>query len=270
MTRHKIPDLLRYVQGFSLPASPPPSRFWRHAEVIDPIAEAYAALYQVRYGFPVQVEALERFLEYDLKLLYGWQDIAEPEGIRILAQHNPTSGAIHVNNHYADFFEARPSLLVSALLHELGHIALRHGELYADADMPSLPGMGTHSPFLHRTGWLPWGIDEGVLKRAVKVALMDDRVRAILKPERFEPDWVYTQAQRFAAAFMIPHARLREVLRSNRGFTRLANWPVVYDLAQQFATSSSMMRYRLEQLGYNTVQGTKITPGVHLRQRPLL
>jgi hypothetical protein len=33
---------------------------------------------------------------------------------------------------------------------------------------------------------------------------MDDRVRAILKPERFEPDWVYTQAQRFAAAFMIP------------------------------------------------------------------
>jgi hypothetical protein len=155
MTHHKIPDLLRYVQGFSLPPSPPPSRFWRHAEVIDPIAEAYATLYQDRYGLPLQVEALERFLEYDLKLLYGWQDIAEPEGVRILAQHDPTSGAIHVNNHYADFFEAHPSLLASALLHELGHITLRHGELYADADMPSLPGMQMPSPFLHRAGWFP-------------------------------------------------------------------------------------------------------------------
>jgi CRISPR-associated endonuclease/helicase Cas3 len=41
---------------------------------------------------------------------------------------------------------------------------------------------------------------------------MDDRVRAILKPERFEPDWVYGQAQRFAAAFMIPHSCLQESL----------------------------------------------------------
>jgi Zn-dependent peptidase ImmA (M78 family) len=126
------------------------------------------------------------------------------------------------------------------------------------------------SPFLHRMGWLPWGISEDLLKRAVKVASVDDRVRAILKPKRFEPDWIYTQAQRFAAAFMIPHIRLRELMRENCGFTRLANWPAVYDLAQQFATSSSMMRYRLEQLGYITVQGKDITPGVRLRQQPLL
>jgi hypothetical protein len=267
MTRHKIPDLLRYVQGLSLPVSPPPSRFWRHAEVIDPIAEAYAALYQARHGFPVKVEALERFLEYDLKLPYGWQDIAEPEGIRILAQHDPTSGAIHANNHYADFFEAHPSLLASVLLHELGHITLRHGELYADADVPSLPGMQMPSPFLHRTGWLPWGISEDLLKRAIRVALVDDRVRAILKPERFEPDWVYTQAQRFAAAFMIPHARLRQYLGELWDFTR---WNPVYELARRMATSTAMMRYRLEQLGYITVQGAKITPGMELRQRSLL
>ena len=269
MTRHKIPDLLRYVQGLSLPVSPPPSRFWRHAEVIDPIAEAYAVLYQARYGFPVKVEALERFLEYDLKLPYGWQDIAEPEGLRILAQHDPTSGAIHANNHYADFFEEHPSLLASALLHELGHIALRHGELYADGGMPTLPGMQMPSPFLHRTGSLPWGVDEDLLKRAVKVALVDDRVRAILKPERFEPDWVYSQAQRFAAAFMIPHTCLRESLEENPEFVRLTNWPALSDLARCFATSPSMMRYRLEQLGYITVQGKEITPGMRLRQRPL-
>ena len=40
-------------------------------------------------------------------------------------------------------------------------------------------------------GLAAWGVDEDLLKRAVKVALLDDRVRAILKPERFEPDWVY-------------------------------------------------------------------------------
>jgi hypothetical protein len=270
MTRHKIPDLLRDVQGLSLPVSPPPSRFWRHTEVIDPIAEAYAALYQARYGFSVTVESLERFLEYDLELPYGWQDIAEPEGVRILAQHDPASGAIHANNHYANFFEAHPPLVASALLHELGHIALRHGELYADADMPSLPGVQTLSPFLHRTGSLPWGIDEDLLKRAVKVALLDDRVRAILKPKRFEPDWVYTQAQRFAAAFMIPHARLRESLEENPGFARLPNWPALYDLAGRFATSHTMMRYRLQQLGYIIVQGRNIVPGIRLQQRPLL
>jgi hypothetical protein len=266
MTRHQVPELLRRVSDLTLPVSPPPSRFWRHADAIDPIAEAYAEIYRVRHGFPVRVEALERFLEFDLQLPYGWQDITEPEGVRILAQHDPTGGAIHANNHYADFFEEHPHLLASALLHELGHVALRHGELYADAGLPSLPGMQMPSPFLHHTGSLPWGVDEDLLKRAVKVALMDDRVRAILKPERFEPDWVYTQAQRFAAAFMIPHARLQEHVRQMRDLTR---WHSVYDLARQFATSATMMRYRLEQLGYTTVQGRDITPGVRLRQRPL-
>ena len=101
------------------------------------------------------------------------------------------------------------------------------------------------------------------------MALLDDRVRAILKPERFEPDWVYAQAQRFAAAFMIPHSRLREALEENPEFVRLTNWPALCDLARRFATSPSMMRYRLEQLGYITVQGKEITPGMRLWQRPL-
>jgi hypothetical protein len=270
MTHHKIPDLLRHTQGLSLPVSPPPWRFWRHADIIDPIAESYAALFYTRYGFPMQVEALEHFLEYDLKLPYGWQDIVEPGGVRILAQHDLGTGAVHANNHYADFFEENPHLLASALLHELGHVALRHGELYADAATPCLPGMPMPSPFLHRTGSLAWGISEDLLKRAVKVAKMDDRVRALLKPERFEPDWVYSQAQRFAAAFMIPHTRLRESLEENPEFVRLTNWPALSDLARCFATSPSMMRYRQEQLGYITVHGKEIIPGVRLRQRPLL
>jgi hypothetical protein len=270
MMRHQVPKLLRRVPYLSLPVSPPPSRFLRHADAIDPIAEAYAELYRTRYSFPVQVEALERFLECDLKLPYDWQDIVEPAGVRILAQHDLGTGAISANNHYADFFEAHPHLLASALLHELGHVALRHGELYADAGMPSLPGMQMASPFLHCTGSLPWGISEDLLKRAVKVAMVDDRVRAILKPERFEPDWVYTQAQRFAAAFMIPHSHLREFLEENPEFIRLTNWPVLSDLARRFATSPSMIRYRLEQLGYISVRGKQITAGVRLRQRPLL
>jgi hypothetical protein len=267
MSPHQVPELLRQVSHLPIPVSPPPSRFHRHVDVIDPIAEAYADLFQACYGFPVQVGALERFLEGDLRLPYGWQDIPEPKAVHILAQHDPTTGAIHANNRYADFFEEHPHLLASALLHELGHVALRHGELYADASSPSLPGMQMPSPFLHRAGSLPWGIDEDLLRRAVKVALMDDRVRAILKPERFEPDWVYTQAQRFAAAFMIPHTRLQERLQEMRDCTR---WTAVYELARCFATSPSVMRYRLEQLGYIVVQGANIAPGVRLQQRPLL
>jgi hypothetical protein len=269
MRHHKIPDLLQHVRGFSLPISPPPSRFWRHADIIDPIAESYAALFHTRHGFPVQVEALERFLKCDLKLVYGWQDIVEPEGVRILAQHDLGTGAIHANTQYADLFGEYPHLLASALLHELGHVALRHGELYADVGLPFLPGMQMLSPFLHRAGLLPWGVDKDVLKRAVKVAPMDNQIRAILKPERFEPDWVYTQAQRFAAAFMIPHSRLREFLEENPEFVRLANWPALFELARRFATSPSMMRYRLEELGYISVHGREITLGMRLRQRPL-
>ena len=79
MTRHQLPELLRQASDLTLPVSPPPSRFLRHADTIDPIAEAYADLFQARYGFPVQVGALERFLEFDLQLPYGWQDIPEPD-----------------------------------------------------------------------------------------------------------------------------------------------------------------------------------------------
>jgi hypothetical protein len=64
---------------------------------------------------------------------------------------------------------------------------------------------------------------------------------------------------------MIPHARLREHVRRMRDLTR---WPSVYELARRLATSAAMMRYRLEQLGYITVQGKEITPGMRLRQRP--
>ena len=74
-------------------------------------------------------------------------------------------------------------------------MALRHGELYHDGSSRSFPGMEMPSPFLHRTGWLPLGVSEDLLKRAVRVALVDVRLRAILKPERFELDWVYIQAQ---------------------------------------------------------------------------
>jgi hypothetical protein len=89
----------------------------------------------------VQVDALERFLEVDLQLPYGRQDLAVPEGVRVLVQHDLGTGAIHANNHYADFFEEHPHLLASVLLHELDHVALRHGELYRGYLDLSLPGL---------------------------------------------------------------------------------------------------------------------------------
>jgi Zn-dependent peptidase ImmA (M78 family) len=265
---YNIPEVLRHVRSLTLPASPPPSQFLRHTEVIDPLAEAYADLYHTCHGFPVQAEALERFLELDLGLPYGWEEIVEPEGVRILAQHDPLSGAVQANALYAELFAESLALLVSSLLHELGHIALRHGEIYAEDTLPFLPGLKAPGAFLHRTTWLPWGVSAEVLKRAVKVANLDQRVHDFLKPQHFEPDWVYQQAQRFAAAFMIPTRRLREHLAEGWDFTR---WWSVYELAGRFATSSSMMRYRLEQLGYISVQGKVISPGPHYgKQIPLL
>jgi len=141
VTPDNIPEVLRHVRSLTLPASPPSSQFLRHIEVIDPLAAAYADLYHTRHGFPVQAEALERFLELDFGLPYGWEEIVEPEGVHILAQHEPRSGAVHANALYADLFAEYSYLLASALLHELGHIALRHGELYAEDTLPFLPGL---------------------------------------------------------------------------------------------------------------------------------
>jgi hypothetical protein len=92
MGRHRVPELLRQVSDLCLPASPPPSRFSRHADVIDPIAEAYTDIYQARYGFPFRAEALERFLEPDLKLPYSWQDIPEPRACAALSLNHATLG----------------------------------------------------------------------------------------------------------------------------------------------------------------------------------
>jgi hypothetical protein len=267
VVHHKVPDLLKQARRLTLPMSPPPSQFARHAEVIDPIAETYADLYYAHHGFSVRAESLERFLEFDLGLSYGWKDIAEPDGVHILAQHDPIRGAINPNLQYKDFFERNPALLASALLHELGHIALRHGELYTNAGSLTLPGMQSSRSFLHRMGWLPLGISEEQLKRAAKVACIDKRVRDALKPDRYEPDWVYQQAQRFAAAFMIPHALLQKHLEKAGDLTR---WSPVYELARRFATSPSMMRYRLEKLGYIIVQGKDVNLGSRLMQKPLL
>ena len=268
MIPYNIPEVLRQVCCLPLPTSPPPSRFLRHIEVIDPLAEVYADLYHACYGFPVQAEALERFLEFDLGLPYSWEEIEEPEGVHILAQHDPHSGAVHANTLYADHFTESSFLLASVLLHELGHIVLRHGEIYAEDALPFLPGLRAPSVFFHRTTWPWWGISDEVRKRAVKVANLDRGVRDFLKPQRFEPDWVYQQAQRFAAAFMIPNGRLQEHLAEGWDFT---SWHPVYELAGRFATSPSMMRYRLEKLGYIHVQDKVISPGPHcFKQIPLL
>lgn len=264
MTVYSLPEIFRQLKRLTVPGAPPPSRFVRHAEVIEPIADAYAALYQARYGWPMQAERLERFLESDLGLSYGWEAVAEPEGVCILALHDPISGAIRANARYADVFDEHPSLFASALLNELGHIALRHGELYPESE--HLPGMPATSLFLHRADWQPWGMDDALRQRAIKVAFLDPQVGDRLKPSRFEPDWVYQQAQRFAAAGMISQARLRERLQDMGDLT---GWPPVYELAQQFAASPSMMRYRLESLDYIRVQGRHIRPGARLKQLSL-
>jgi hypothetical protein len=142
------------------------------------------------------------------------------------------------------------------------------GEIYAEDALPFLPGLRAPSIFLHRTTWPWWGISDEVRKRAVKVANLDRGVRDFLKPQRFEPDWVYQQAQRFAAAFTIPTGRLQEHLAEGWDFT---SWRPVYELAGRFATSPSMMRYRLEKLGYISVQENVISPGPHcFEQIPLL
>ena len=63
--------------------------------------------------------------------------------------------------------------------------------------------------------------------------------------DRFEPEWMFRQAEHFSLCLRIPKDYLLERLDEGADYT---SWPGIYRLSERFGVSGSMMKTRLEKL----------------------
>lgn len=246
------------TDGIEVPA---PSRFVSH-EAVDEIAtqcnQAYRAKSKNEPGYPVD---MDRFLDL-LEVPVLREEIEEPEYAAFFASYTPDDGGlITVNSRHEELFASRPDVYAACLGHEAGHRILRHLEqLVSDDEAPRLPGdaPSQQQRLLHKSSWHQYGLSQDEIAKLIerRNALRDRLVRNTLVSERarlaldqmngrFEPQWMFRQAEHFSLCLRVPHDRLSKMLEEGWDFTR---WAAIYRLAERFGVSGTMMRTRLQKL----------------------
>lgn len=239
---------------------PKPSRYVSH-ETVDEIAleanRAYREKVGSKTGFPVD---MERFIDL-LEVSILREDIEEPEGASFFANFCPDDGGlITINNKHSELFESRPDVYCACLAHEGGHCILRHCEKIASPEnTPMLfEELSPSPPLFHKSSWYQYGLTrEEVQKQKefnkhlndalVRAALISETARQTLAQmhDRFEPEWMFRQAEHFSLCLRIPRDGLLEILEEGLG---LHGWAPLYRLAERFGVSVTMMKIRLEKL----------------------
>lgn len=246
------------TDGIEVPA---PSRFISN-EKVDEIATQCNQAYRIRGkgnpGYPVDID---RFIDM-LEVSVLREEIEEPEDAALFASYMPDDGGlITINSRHEELFASRPDVYAACLGHEAGHRVLRHLEQpVSDNEAPRLPN---HVPpqqrrLLHKSSWHQYGLsrDEvekmierrnGLRDKLVRNALINEKARQALDlmHDRFEPEWMFRQAEHFSLCLRIPHDRLSEMLEEDWDFT---GWAAVYRLAKRFGVSGTMMKIRLQKL----------------------
>lgn len=246
------------TDGIDIPA---PSRYVSH-ETVDEIAtkcnQAYRMLSKNKLGFSIDVDKLIDLLELNTM----WEEMDEPEEATLLAAYNPDAeGLVIINEKHRDFFESRPDVYGACLGHEVGHHVLGHlRRSTMDEEMPLL--FAEEQPkqqLLHRSTWYQYGMsmeevrklkerERSLSQRLVKKALVSETARQTLEHmnDRFEPLWMFRQAEHFSLCLRIPRDQLYDILEEGWDFTQ---WGPIYRLAERFLVSGTMMKVRLEKLG---------------------
>jgi len=233
-----------------------PSKYVSDAKV-DEIALAYNQAYRERgqnkAGFPVDMERFVDLLEVSML----WEEIEEPYEAVFLASYTPDNGGlITINERHRRLFEERPDVYSSCLGHEVGHRVLRHHEHSAfSSEPPSLfSELAVVQRVFHKSSWSQYGLTkEEVMKRKLmeqeiaKKAIVSEQARQILAQlhNRFEPEWMFWQAEHFSLCLQVPKDRLLELLEDGWDY---ASWRGIYRLGEHFVVSGSMMRRRLTKL----------------------
>jgi len=239
---------------------PTPSRFVKHA-VVDDIALACNRLYRERHpeqhGSPLDTDLFVDLLEISTV----WEDIEEPEHAALFANFSADNdGLITINERHRDFFETRPDVYSACIGHEAGHCVLRHWEknlpgatlsLFADSSAQQLH-------LFHKSSWFQYGLtreeveerkkkEKAFTDKLVSKALISETARQTLDQmsDRFEPEWMFRQAEHFSLCLRIPKDYLLDRLEEGWEYT---SWRGIYRLAKRFGVSGSMMKTRLEKL----------------------
>lgn len=239
---------------------PPPSEYISY-ETIDAIALQFNQAFRSqsnknKSGFPLDIDL---FLDWlDISLDYDFFE--EPEGASFFANFSPTDGGIvRINRKYEDLFESRPDVYLICVGHEVGHAVCRHHDHPSVSDDSPLFGNAETAPvLLHKSSWHQYGLPSEEVKKSrseiehqknewVKKALINFEARRALKmiSEKFEPEWMFRQAEHFAKCLAIPRDYLLELLEEK---PLMYGWSSIYQLANIFGVSATTMKLRLLKL----------------------
>jgi len=191
-----------------------------------------------------------------------WEEIEEPEDASFFANYSPDGdGLITINEKHRKLFEARPDVYCACLGHEGGHCVLRHREqvLSSDGAAALFSDLPPEQPRLfHKSSWYQYGLSRAEVEKLreankrltdelVSKALVSETARQALAQmrNRYEPEWMFRQAEYFSLCLRIPRDHLLEMLEEGWDFN---SWSPVYRLAERFGVSGTMMKIRLEKL----------------------
>ncbi len=239
---------------------PTPSRFVSHA-VVDDVALACNRLYRERNpnksGTPLDTDLFIDLLEISTL----WEDIEEPEHTSFFANFSPDNdGLITINKRHHELFKERPDVYSACLGHEAGHCVLRHWERTLPDGGPSLfpDSQVPQARLFHKSSWYQYGLthkeveerkklEKAFTDKLVSKALMSETARQTLNQmsDRFEPEWMFRQAEHFSLCLRIPRDYL--LARLEQGWDYIS-WKGIYRLGEHFGVSGSMMKSRLEKL----------------------
>lgn len=239
---------------------PKPSQYVSHNKV-DEIATELARAYRQNGDAQNDTLGVENFVSNVLEKNVFWRPIPEPENRICFASID--HDRIKLNENHRPLFDAKPFLLRSCLSHEIGHEILGHLELLrSNANQVSLFDVTPTSEFVfHDSAWRQFDLTREEIVRVknelAKTAWMNEQDREVLRmlADRLEPEWMYYQAEHFAACFLIPRDRLFEQLETGIDITK---WPTLYSLRDRFGVSISMMCVRLEKLKLIEIKNKQI------------
>jgi transcriptional regulator with XRE-family HTH domain len=241
--------------------APAPSKYVSYTtveEVAAQCVDAYRKETKERRAYSIDpVQLAEVF-----KIRITWQTVVEPPEAIFFACYiqQGHQGQIQVNKAHRQFFETRSDIYRATIGHEIGHCILNHHALGALEESGSLfPDLAASTTYFHKASLFPYGLSQSEVQRLkvlerkvqeklVKTAAVDNRYRDRLHQlnSKFEPTWMFRQAEHFARCLLIPKDRIRSLLEGSWDFN---SWTTVYKWAELFEVSASMMRSRLEKLG---------------------
>jgi hypothetical protein len=249
---------------------PRPSRYVSHGAV-DDIANCVAHTFTEFINSESRNCGLENFVEQVLNKEITWLPIDEPDGRICFASID--QNRITLNENHRPLFESKPFLLDSCFSHEIGHEILGHLDLLRPAEnQAGLFGEEESNITFHDSRWTQLGLTREefaeLRNKLAQTSFSEPENLQILRTldDKLEPEWMYYQAEQFAACFLIPRHSLFDHLETGLDIT---NWPTLYRLAEQFGVSISMMTVRLQKLKIVEIEGKSIKATGHASQSTL-